>query len=388
MMSYRFSRTKVRSARLLEWCAYLVCKTAGWLGGPGGSAPEPPETVLLVEPFQLGDVASLFVLLDDLLLQWPDCRIMVLTQEKNRALLALEPRIDEVVTVPVPWAGYAGKRGVPRAWWRLWVSMKQVRERRIDIGLDLRGEVRNHILLAMAGCRRRVGYTSYMGSNMKIRGWLLTDNVGPLHAEHRYLLNRRVLAATLPKPLQPIALPCFLPTPTTHKRKSGNRPHVVVHMGGGWEYKRWDVKRWVHVVRTLAEDMNIVLIGAKGEADLLRHVSHALGDTAHETRITSMVELVELLRGADLFLGLDSGPMNVAVALGTPTVALFGPGNSELWYPFGVHDRLLHAVDDLPCHPCFQTVCKFPHHSCMSRISAHEVVEAVRSVLAAEQPAS
>jgi ADP-heptose:LPS heptosyltransferase len=59
---------------------------------------------------------------------------------------------------------------------------------------------------------------------------------------------------------------------------------------------------------------------------------------------------------ADLFIGNDAGPMHLAAAVGTPTVAIFGLSNSEAWGPYtgGVPGRRAIVVKlDLPCMPCF-----------------------------------
>ncbi|MEO5953500.1 MAG: glycosyltransferase family 9 protein, partial [Chloroflexia bacterium] len=58
----------------------------------------------------------------------------------------------------------------------------------------------------------------------------------------------------------------------------------------------------------------------------------------------------------DMFLGGDSGPMHVAVAVGTSVVAVFGPSNKDAWGPYTPHNEpSLHTVitRDLPCQPCF-----------------------------------
>jgi heptosyltransferase-2 len=68
-------------------------------------------------------------------------------------------------------------------------------------------------------------------------------------------------------------------------------------------------------------------------------------------RVTAAV-----LELADLFIGNDAGPMHLAAAVGTPTVAIFGLSNAAAWGPYtGNHPerRAIVVRQDLPCMPCF-----------------------------------
>ena len=59
---------------------------------------------------------------------------------------------------------------------------------------------------------------------------------------------------------------------------------------------------------------------------------------------------------ADLFIGNDAGPMHLAAAVGTPTVAIFGLSNSDAWGPYTGDipgARAIVVKLDLPCMPCF-----------------------------------
>jgi ADP-heptose:LPS heptosyltransferase len=92
-----------------------------------------------------------------------------------------------------------------------------------------------------------------------------------------------------------------------------------------------------------------------------------------------MEELICLIMGADLLVCLDSGPMHLAQTLGVPVVALFGPGDFELWCPRGERDEVI--FHRLPCNPCLQERCVRSGDSCMTMITVEEVFTAVKKVL-------
>jgi heptosyltransferase-1 len=86
------------------------------------------------------------------------------------------------------------------------------------------------------------------------------------------------------------------------------------------------------------------------------------------TGCTSLREMVEWIRLAEVTVTNDTGPMHVAAALGKPVVAFFGPTAPERTGPYGQIDRVLRA--SLPCMPCLQRRCHFEESmACLHRIT-------------------
>ena len=96
---------------------------------------------------------------------------------------------------------------------------------------------------------------------------------------------------------------------------------------------------------------------------------------------TDLRVLIALLKKIDLFVTLDSGPMHLAAALGTPLVALFGPTDPRLNGPYGAGGTILRVP--LPCSPCLKRRCQIQDDRlCMRSISEEDVVEAASAILA------
>jgi ADP-heptose:LPS heptosyltransferase len=89
-----------------------------------------------------------------------------------------------------------------------------------------------------------------------------------------------------------------------------------------------------------------------------------------------------LIAGADLLVSGDSGLLHIGVALGVPTVSLFGPGIAEKWAPRGEQHCVLNL--QLPCSPCtlFGTTppCE-KQLACLSGVSVDTVFNAVKKQL-------
>lgn len=94
----------------------------------------------------------------------------------------------------------------------------------------------------------------------------------------------------------------------------------------------------------------------------------------------TLEELGAALQGARAFVGMDSVPMHMAAAVGTPTVALFGPSGDIEWGPWRTPHRVVR--EDLPCRPCGRDGCGGGKLSeCLSLIAPARVLAALDELL-------
>ncbi len=122
------------------------------------------------------------------------------------------------------------------------------------------------------------------------------------------------------------------------------QPLVLLHPGSGGTRKRWPLESYLTLAEQLCADgLSCTVICGPLEIE-----------AASQTRSTSEVplirqdslsDLIALTAGADLFVGNDSGPAHVAAAVGTPTIALFGPTNPAIWQPLAPHSQVVIAPD-------------------------------------------
>lgn len=129
---------------------------------------------------------------------------------------------------------------------------------------------------------------------------------------------------------------------------------VVIHPGSARREKYWRPERWAEVIDHCQGDLGIpcVLTGGCGDAEEDRHLdairarlSRPCVDLAGKL---SLLRLAAVLGEARLVVGVDSGPMHLAAALGTPVTVLFGPTNPFHWRPRGKNALVLQAGRDEP----------------------------------------
>lgn len=141
------------------------------------------------------------------------------------------------------------------------------------------------------------------------------------------------------------------------------QPIIAMHPGSGGfsTARRWAPERFAQLADTLFQDVGgqLLLVGGPEEAQLHQDI---MGMMQSEMPVRSFADkgsikvTTAVLELADLFIGNDAGLMHLAVAVNTPTVAIFGLSNHKAWGPYtGTHDNKRAAVVrlDLPCMPCF-----------------------------------
>ena len=95
---------------------------------------------------------------------------------------------------------------------------------------------------------------------------------------------------------------------------------------------------------------------------------------------TTLVEAAVLLRGADVFVGNDSGLMHLAAALGTPTVGIFGSTSPAWTGPRGPRTTVA-AAEGFDCQPCFRRTCNRPRF-CLDALTPSMVLDAADRLVA------
>jgi heptosyltransferase-3 len=164
-----------------------------------------------------------------------------------------------------------------------------------------------------------------------------------------------------------------------------NAPRIVIHPTSRWLFKCWSdqnvaaladrlqVGLGASVVLTTGPDAKEI---ARGKAIL------ALSRSAPRACLGNLTieQLAAAIQQAHLFIGVDSAPMHLAAAVGTPVVALFGPSLEALWHPWTTHHILLRQP--CPCILANQIACdKSRTVQCMAALSVEEVFNAAAKLL-------
>lgn len=161
------------------------------------------------------------------------------------------------------------------------------------------------------------------------------------------------------------------------------RSFILIHPGSRWHFKCWTIPNMRDLIREFqSRGWRVVLSAAPDHAELamVDEILLGLADVVNLAGRLSLKELAALIARARLFIGMDSAPTHMAAAMGTPTVALFGPSGDIEWGPWQVPSRIVTA--DYPCRPCGLDGCGGGKRSeCLEAIATNQVFGAAQSLL-------
>ncbi|HEX2648719.1 MAG TPA: putative lipopolysaccharide heptosyltransferase III [Burkholderiales bacterium] len=163
------------------------------------------------------------------------------------------------------------------------------------------------------------------------------------------------------------------------------REFIHLHPASRWSFKCWPAEKNAELIDRLSAKFRVVLTAApeQGEKAFVEEIiSKTKNKPLSLAGQLSIKELGALTGRARVFVGVDSMPMHLAAAMGTPTVALFGPSGEDEWGPWGVAHRVV-AMNAFTCRPCGNDGCGGGKISeCLTTLPVAQVEAAVNDLLA------
>ena len=264
-----------------------------------------------------------------------------------------------------------------------------------DLVLDLVSNPRSALMAAMTRARVRMGY------DLPGRRWAYTVRLpreprgpqgpiaryaaeGPLDFVRALGLNPRGTALMIRVSREAERR---IETWLREEHLTG-KPILACLPAGSWPSKTWGRERFVETMDALSDHGTVVWLWGPGEEETARACRDAMRHPSVLAPRTGWQELGALLRRASLLVSNDSGPKHLAVALGVPTVTVFGPTHPGAWQPpEGPHEAVW--AEGLECLHCNHTRCPLPgerHLRCMRDVAVETVVAASLARLRREAP--
>ena len=314
----------------------------------GCRTPEPlsHRPIVFVRTDRLGETLLTLPAIHALRQAFPDARLTLMLHPALQELFAGHPDVDEVVPEPAS----------SGPWWRqAWRVSRLWRSWHPEIIILANPKKAYHVGAWLAGIPRRVGYDRKLG-------WLLTHRLQdrkPIGERHEVEYNL-ALVATLGIPVTPAPMPWLPVGPQEASSLSqrlgqlgvpvGSRL-IAVHPWTSNPRKQWPVDRCRALIHRLAQETGLVVVVIGGREEQAR-AAELIVEGPHTGRVLNLVgrcslrELVALLTRVRVVVSSDSGPMHVAVAVGTPVVALFGTAETgshpTRWGPWGEKHTVIH----------------------------------------------
>jgi heptosyltransferase-1 len=302
------------------------------------------ERLLIVKTSSIGDVIHALPVVQAIRESRPGLSLGWVIRRRCADVLRGCPWIDDLYVVP--------DRPSLRD---LWALRKTLRAGRYQCALDMQGLFLSGLMTRLSGAPVRIGWDR----NRERNAIWLTDPVVPGRAsdmrgdrhevEALYGFARAFGVDVVP--------PEFTQQPylaAEGKRQADDwlnslpRPRVALSVGASRSYKRWPTENWLALADALVgQNKGVVFIGDKRDAETVAEVRAQM---THSDKVvdlsgrTDLRQLAAVLSACELVISGDSGPMHLAVAVGTPVVALFGATNPARHGPYGARNVVLQKV--------------------------------------------
>ncbi|NRA89682.1 MAG: glycosyltransferase family 9 protein [Simkaniaceae bacterium] len=155
-----------------------------------------------------------------------------------------------------------------------------------------------------------------------------------------------------------------------------NAPLVIgMHPGAKDRFKQWNPKYFIELGRLLAQEKGALILinGDLSEAKLCEEIANNIPRAVSLAGKLPLRPISALIEKLDFFITNDTGPMHIAFAMNTPTLALFSPTDPMLCGPYKTDATVL--AKPKTCTPCLRKKCRSPF--CMEQISPQEVYELI-----------
>lgn len=343
--------------------------------------PERPR-ILVVALRRLGDVLLTTPLIASLRQAWPDATIEALVFADTGGILAGNPDLDGIVTMPQ-------RRSVTQS-----LSLVAKLWRRYDLAISTQSGDRPVFFAFVAGSIRMAPVEAK--ANGTFKRLLLHESVPVVAGVHRVEDMLRLADALGIERVPRLASPAALPF---EGKPSGD--YAVIHASPMFRYKQWTAQGWRDIATSL-KARGLAVIATGGPAAEERAYLDDIWRGAEVTRLDGQLnwgELSGLLAGARVFVGPDTSVTHLAAACGCPTVALFGPTDPRLWGPWPVGGLSAPWVDTgavqqrgnvwlvqhaFPCTPCQLEGCErklASYSACLDALAPQQVMVAIDETL-------
>jgi ADP-heptose:LPS heptosyltransferase len=333
----------------LYFCSWLASKWINLLRSP---LRKIPRRILVIRLDELGDLVTTLPVFEAFKRNYPEAELTVYCKAQMAQLIMEHPQIDRIVT-----------------------SFDQL-EGHYDYIADLRGNWQT-LWFALSHRAARVDRGSHRFINR-----LRNREQG-----HEVDLNLRIIAPLLRQPVVKLS-PRLYPSRRNIQQadlflqRLDIQRFVVFHTGARKLLRRWALQKWAELAVILYQrhDYQIVFAGGpEDEADIQKIQKRLPFETYSYAGQGSLLDFAALVGKAAFMVGNESGPMHMAAAMDVPVLALFGPGQPEIFAPYGSRNKYLHVK--LSCNPCDQLKCIHPQNPCINRIEVNDVLREIAAFM-------
>ena len=351
------------------------------------------KNVLIIRLSAIGDVLRTLPAVNAWRKYCPETRFTWLVEPAAASVLEGHLTLDRILIFERQlFSGFpCSPKRLGRAMVSLFTLLKELRSGNFDLVVDFHGIFKSGLFARLSRVPDRAGFArpdAKEGSHL-----FYSRHFRPVSPELNRVERAFALVEFLGVSVEGL-ISYQLPVTVGHHQRAnaslaeleklkGDGPLIALHPGSSQKtaYKRWHQNGYVGLINALVEKLGarVILTWGPGERETVELIAgHLRMPAVVAKKTSSLLELAAIFSACDLYIGGDTGPMHIAVAMDTPVVVIFGPTHPQVNAPYGAPYRIVRHP--LPCSPCRKRSCKT--QLCLEAIGWRRVFSEVENLLA------
>lgn len=334
--------------------------------------------ILIIRRSALGDAIHTLPLANALREHFPEAQIDWVVEDKAEKFVTGNPLLNNVYVIHKKTGGFKEFREI----------IRQIRAEKYDIAIDTQQLLKSGIILGLSGAKRKIALSdgrefSGIFANEIIKTDRKQFDIN-YHVVKRNLEIAKYLGANGDKiefQLPPTTENDKLKAKELLKDINPNLKTVIISPETTWVNKHWTVEGWREIISELKGKVNIVYTGTTNDNHLGEKILKGFDEVINLRGKTTLFELEEVFKLADLVISVDSGSAHVAWATGIPAIiTIFFATSANRTAPFG--DKYYSVQAEADCSPCMKKACKNKNKlKCIQEINSQNIVKIAKKVL-------
>ena len=341
----------------------------------------PVEKILLIRLRNIGDVLLMVPTIRAFREAFPRAHIAALVNAGTQDMLTGNPLLNEVLVFDPRWKTLPYGPRIIQETKFLW----KVRRRKFDVAINLTEGDRGAFLCLASGAGKKIGLFR-KDSSLWWKKRVFHDFISIPDWKAHTVEQMLEFPRSLGLPVRDKRVEIFFSGDDQERISrlleeagvGGEYPLVQVHPTSRWLFKCWNDEHMAKVIDALemSGKVRVVLTSGSEEKEMRKIgtiLEYCQTSPINLAGKTTLKQLAALSARCRMFIGVDTAPMHIAAAVGTPVLALFGPSGEFNWGPWGKGHVVLKR--DWECRPCGEDGCQGSKKSrCLEEISVEEVL--------------
>lgn len=345
------------------------------------------KKILIVRLSSVGDTVHSLPVVNAIKREFPHAEISWLIEKESSFLIEKNPLVEKVFIFDKK---YLKKHICSLKTLKTITDLINcLRSEHFDIAIDLQGLFKSGLLTGLSGATRKIGFKN----TREFAEFFLNERVdiGNIFDDTEHIIEKNLKIAKY-LGIKDLCIGYPLPvTPADTKEQvdsllsdiNPSLPTVVIIPATLWKSKHWLETHWNELLSSFTDKYNVIITGTEKDLPLINRIIHNLDSRLFINLAgkTNLLDLLELFSHVDLVIGVDTGPLHIAVAANKPKIiGIFGPTSPKRTGALG-HKNLCTGFE---CQPCHQKTCHLrgdKYMRCMSYLNPQTVLDQVLEII-------